>query len=141
MTARDEEASAPWARLYASLLTNGKTHTSAAIEVLTAYAVGITRWLRDLTAADQERQERAAREIATSISSGRLAERRSAAVERARREGRYDILAALVDLHRIMLTYVTNKKGGDQLMSALEQSPISLDRSPRRRTCWRTPSA
>ena len=34
--------------------------------------------------------------------------------------GRFDRLAALVDLHRIELTYVTNKKGGDQILSALE---------------------
>jgi hypothetical protein len=27
-------------------------------------------------------------------------------------------LATLVDLHRIALTYVTNKKGGDQIMAA-----------------------
>ena len=33
--------------------------------------------------------------------------------------GRFDRLAALVDLHRIELTYVTNKKGGDQIISAI----------------------
>jgi len=41
-------------------------------------------------------------------------------VRTAAREGRFDRLAALVDLHRIELTYVTNKKGGDQILSALE---------------------
>jgi hypothetical protein len=121
ITARDKEASAPWARLYASLLTNGKTHTSASIEILTAYAVGITRWTRDLCSGDPVRQDRAAREIEDNLSAGALRARHVAAVAAARAAGRCDVLASLVDLHRIMLTYVTNKKGGDQLMSALER--------------------
>jgi hypothetical protein len=120
-TAREQEASAPWARLYASLLTNGKTHTSATIEILTAYAVGITRWMRDLCSGDPTRQDRAAREIEENLSYGPLRARHVAAVTAVRSEGRFDILGNLVDLHRIMLTYVTNKKGGDQLMSALER--------------------
>lgn len=120
-TARDQEAAAPWARLYASLLTNGKTHTSATIEVLAAYAVGITRWTRDLCSGDPGRQNRAAGEIEASLSNGPLTSRHAAAVAAMRASGRFEVLANLVDLHRIMLTYVTNKKGGDQLMSALER--------------------
>jgi hypothetical protein len=41
-------------------------------------------------------------------------------VRAAATDRRFDRLAALVDLHRIQLTYVTNKKGGDQILSALE---------------------
>jgi len=33
--------------------------------------------------------------------------------------GRFDIIASAIDLHRVALTYVTNKKGGDQILSAL----------------------
>lgn len=119
--ARDQEAMAPWARVYASLLTNGKTHTSATIEVLSAYAVGVTRWSRDLCAADPVRQLRAAAEMVANLSGGELSHGHEAAVRGAAAAGRFDILAGLVDLHRIMLTYVTNKKGGDQLMSALDR--------------------
>jgi hypothetical protein len=41
------------------------------------------------------------------------------AIERVATVGRFDLLAAAVDLHRVALTYVTNKKGGDQILSAL----------------------
>ncbi len=120
-TARDQESLAPWARVYASLLTNGKTHTSATIEVLTAHAVGVTRWMRDLTSDDPARRVAASLEIEESLSGGPLQGRHVAAVTAAGANRRFDVLATLVDLHRIMLTYVTNKKGGDQLMSALER--------------------
>lgn len=119
-TAREQEAMAPWARVYASLLTNGRSHTTATIEILANYAVGITRWSRDLT-SDPLRQRRAADEIVENLSRGELSTRHAAAVLRASQNRRFDVLAQLVDLHRIMLTYVTNKKGGDQLMSALDR--------------------
>src|SRR5713101_10113796 len=45
---------------------------------------------------------------------------RPTAIHAAAAEGHFDKLANLVDLHRIQLTYVTNKKGGDQILSALE---------------------
>ena len=119
--AREQEALAPWARVYASLLTNGKSHTSATIEILSAYAVGITRWSRDLCASNPERRKRATEEIIDSLSEGPLRQRHEAVLRRAVQANLFKALASLVDLHRIMLTYVTNKKGGDQLMSALDR--------------------
>jgi hypothetical protein len=114
------EAAAPWGRLYASLMTNGRLHTVTTLSVLAAHAATITRWQRDLSAADPARQARAAAEIEESVSDARWADRRRAAVRTEAAAGRFDRLAALVDLHRIQLTYVTNKKGGDQILSALE---------------------
>jgi hypothetical protein len=119
--ARDQEASAPWGRVYASLLTNGKPHTSATLEILSAHAVGITRWARDLVAQDPSRRRRACDEMIGSLSGGELSARHAAAIARAREASSFELLVRLVDLHRIMLTYVTNKKGGDQLMSALDR--------------------
>jgi hypothetical protein len=116
---RKREMAAPWARVYASLMTNGRLHTVTTLSVLAAHAATVTRWLRDLGASDPARQERAAREIHDSISDALWADRRRAAVSRQITAHRYGALAALVDLHRIALTYVTNKKGGDQILSAI----------------------
>lgn len=117
---RGREAAAPWGRLYASLMTNGRLHTVTTLSVLAAHAATITRWQRDLASLDAGRQTRAATEIESSISNAPWSGRRRAAVRAAAAAGRFDRLAALVDLHRIQLTYVTNKKGGDQILSALE---------------------
>jgi hypothetical protein len=119
-TPRGREAAAPWGRVYASLMTNGRLHTVTTLSVLAAHAATITRWERDLGSSDAARQGRAAVEIEECVSDARWFDERRAAVRTAATEGRFDRLAALVDLHRIELTYVTNKKGGDQILSALE---------------------
>jgi Helicase conserved C-terminal domain len=116
---REREIAAPWGRVYASLMTNGRLHTVTTLSVLAAHAATITRWLRDLGSGDSVRQDRAAREIRDNISDAAWSDRRRAAVARQIEEAGYDLLAALVDLHRIELTYVTNKKGGDQILSAI----------------------
>jgi hypothetical protein len=116
---RDRELAAPWGRLHASIMTNGRLHTVTTISVLAAHAATITRWERDLASTDQTRRERAAREIEESVSDAPFAAGRRTAVASARTQARHDRLAALVDLHRIELTYVTNKKGGDQILAAL----------------------
>lgn len=116
--ARDREMAAPWGRLHASIMTNGRLHTVTTISVLAAHAATITRWQRDLASADPEARARAVAEIADSVSDAPYAAARKQAVVRAAASGT-DALAALVDLHRIELTYVTNKKGGDQILAAL----------------------
>lgn len=116
---RDLELAAPWGRLHASIMTNGRLHTVTTISVLAAHAATITRWQRDLSSADSDLRERAVREIEECVSDAPYAAGRRAVVAAARVAGRYDRLASLVDLHRIELTYVTNKKGGDQILAAL----------------------
>lgn len=119
-TPMEREKGAPWARVYESMLTNGRAHTAATISILSAYACGITRLLRDLASGDGARQEAALNELIGNVSDAQWGQRRVAALERQRGRPRgYDLLATLVDLHRIQLTYVTNKKGGDQILSAL----------------------
>ncbi|WMT87492.1 helicase-related protein [Pelagibacterium sp. 26DY04] len=115
---RDREQAAPWARLYASIMTNGRLHTVTTISVLAAHAATITRWQRDLASSDPVRQQRAVDEIRDCISDAPYSAARRSAVQSAG-SGNIDRLAALIDLHRIELTYVTNKKGGDQILSAL----------------------
>jgi len=119
-TPRGRESAAPWGRVYASLMTNGRRHTVTTLAVLATHAATITRWQRDLAADDPARSARAATELAACVSDAPWAERRRGAIRLAAGSGRYAVLAELVDLHRIMLTYVTNKKGGDQILSALE---------------------
>lgn len=119
-TARGRESAAPWGRVYASLMTNGRLHTVTTLSVLAAHAATITRWQRDLASPDPAREARAGREIAENVRLSRWGDQRQNAVRTAIAGGRFDRLASLVDLHRIELTYVTNKKGGDQILSALE---------------------
>lgn len=121
--ARDKERAAPWARLYASIMTNGRLHTVTTISVLAAHAATITRWERDLASTDPARRQRAVAEIEDCVSDAPYAAGRRAAVRAA---GQADIgrLASLIDLHRIELTYVTNKKGGDQILSALNAEAL-----------------
>jgi hypothetical protein len=117
-TPRGDEAAAPWARVYASVMTNGRKHTVTTLAVLAAHAAASTRWLVDLR--DPATRVAAATEIAAYQADESWRARREAAVRRAAGAGHWTALLSLVDLHRIMLTYVTNKKGGDQILSALE---------------------
>jgi hypothetical protein len=53
------ERAAPWGRVYASLMTNGRLHTVTTLSVLAAHAATITRWQRDLSSLDAARRQRA----------------------------------------------------------------------------------
>src|SRR6202040_1521835 len=107
-TPRGREAAAPWGRVYASLMTNGRRHTVTTLAVLATHAATITRWQRDLAAVDPARRARVAIEIEGSVSDAPWAERRRSPIRSLAATGRHAVLADLVDLPRIMLTYVTN---------------------------------
>jgi len=114
------EATAPWMRLYVSLMTNDATHTVTTVGVLSSFHTVISHLWRDLL--DPARTQTVIGELAASVSPGNLGAWRRAAIERATTEGREDEIMALVDLHRIALAYVTNKKGGDQIIDALHSA-------------------
>jgi Helicase conserved C-terminal domain len=116
---KDIETYAPWARVYVSLLTNGRPHTTASVMILGAFTAIITVLLRDLCSTDPARQASAVRFLASHLSPGPLAARHAAVLGNLEAGQRFDVIAAAVDLHRVALTYVTNKKGGDQILSAL----------------------
>ena len=110
----DIEFSARTARFYVSILTNGRPHTSATVEILGQFHLLITRWLNYLNSGDHHKVMTVRSFIeegvkGTPLSSIYLPKLQDASDEE---------LATLVDLHRIALTYVTNKKGGDQIMAA-----------------------
>ncbi|WP_298724380.1 DEAD/DEAH box helicase [uncultured Ferrovibrio sp.] len=119
---RQEEINAPWARVYISLLTNGRPHTATTVAVLSAFAVNVTYYLRALTGASITNRANAVADILKRLSNNPLQNRHRRVVEKY--QNSHEILANLVDLHRIALTYVTNKKGGDQVMSALHSQTI-----------------
>jgi hypothetical protein len=112
------EATAPWMRLYVSLMTNGATHTMTAVTVLSAFHLVITDLWRRIN--DPSRRAAGLAHLRNAIGGGRDGDWRRAAFDAAIGSGEENVILALVDLHRIGLTYVTNKKGGDQIMDALE---------------------
>lgn len=114
------EATAPWMRLYVSLMTNDATHTVTTVGVLSSFHTVISHLWKDLL--DSGKTQAAIAELSASVSPGKLGAWRRAAIERASAEGRADEIMALVDLHRIALAYVTNKKGGDQIIDALHSA-------------------
>lgn len=112
------EATAPWMRLFSSVMTNDATHTVTSVAVLAAFHTVVSRLWSELS--DPDLRDGALARLKAFQGSDRGAPWRVAALENARLADRWDWIAALVDLHRIALTYVTNKKGGDQVMDALE---------------------
>lgn len=101
------------ARLYATMLTNGRPHTSAAVEVLGHFHLLVSRWISMLSEG-VESSNAVKSEMLESLSESSLGDVYTPYIEKASPSQ----LATLIDLHRIALTYVTNKKGGDQIMAA-----------------------
>jgi hypothetical protein len=111
------EATAPWMRLYVSLMTNDATHTVTTVGVLAAFHSLITSLWDGLL--DDSRRAQTIVVIRAAVSPGRAGDWHRAAIDRAVGEGREADIMALLDLQRIALAYVTNKKGGDQVIDAL----------------------
>lgn len=112
------EGTAPWMRLFVSIMTNGATHTVTAVAVLSAFHTVMTRYWRALL--DDARRPTALTAMKAAQGDDDSAAWRRAAIDRAVAEGRENEIVALLDLHRIALAYVTNKKGGDQVIDALD---------------------
>lgn len=108
------EVASRQARVYTAFMTNGKPHTSTSVAVLSGFHFNVTRLFDGLT-SDVEEQFLAARQMLVEhVSSGPLEMLHKQALS----EASASELVTLIDLHRIALTYVTNKKGGDQIMAA-----------------------
>lgn len=108
----DVELRSHWARVYASVLTNGHRHTVAMASVLGHYHVMLTGLYERLRSEDPTKEEAARAELIRWVSPGPL----QAQFARLLAGADAATLLTLVDLHRIALTYVTNKKGGDQVI-------------------------
>ncbi|MDR4513631.1 DEAD/DEAH box helicase [Nitrosomonas sp.] len=110
----DIEISSRQARIYCAFMTNGKPHTATSVAILSGFHLTITRIFGALISGDIKRTAEATKMLAEHISAGQLHELHRNALLGASTSD----LATVVDLHRIALTYVTNKKGGDQIMAA-----------------------
>jgi hypothetical protein len=110
----DIELSSKQARLYCAFMTNGKPHTATSVSVLSSFHLTVTKLFERLVSGDLDRQSEAQTLLKESLSAGPLSTIHRDALLNAS----YAELATAVDLHRVALTYVTNKKGGDQIMAA-----------------------
>ncbi len=108
----DVELRSHWTRVYASILTNGHRHTVAMASVLGHYHLMLTGLYEGLRSEDTVKEESARAELSRWVSPGPL----HAQFVRLLEGADVATLLTLVDLHRIALTYVTNKKGGDQVI-------------------------
>ncbi|EKZ98152.1 helicase domain-containing protein [Cupriavidus sp. HMR-1] len=108
----DIELRSHWARVYASILTNGHRHTVAMASVLGHYHLMLTGLYERLRSEDLVKEKAARAELIQWVSAGPL----QAQFVRLLTSADTATLLTLVDLHRIALTYVTNKKGGDQVI-------------------------
>ena len=110
---RVAELQAPWMRVYVSIMTNGRLHTVTTVNVLAAFHVMISK-LWQLT---QDNPSAAVALLKAALSNGPVKIHHAAALDALTVEA--ESLLSLLDLFRISLTYVTNKKGGDQVIDAL----------------------
>ena len=115
---RRPEMSAPRMRIYVSMMTNGRSHTMTTSVVVSAYQLAFTR-LWQLVEAGRC-GDAAAWIIEALTPDDTLTPLRADALRDLLTQPEGDaIFATLLDLLRISLTYVTNKKGGDQIIETL----------------------
>lgn len=110
----DVEIGSQQARVYTAFMTNGKPHTSTSVAVLSGFHLTVTRLFDSLTSGVLSQFQSAQQMLVAHVSSGPLQHLHKQILAAADASQ----LATLIDLHRIALTYVTNKKGGDQIMAA-----------------------
>ncbi len=106
------EVASQQARVYTAFMTNGKPHTSTSVAVLSGFHLAVTRLFDNLSEPSQFPS--AQQMLVDHVSSGPLQQLHRQLLASADASQ----LVTLIDLHRIALTYVTNKKGGDQIMAA-----------------------
>ncbi len=114
-TEDDPETRTPAQRIYASMPTNGKPHTSATVAILSAFHLAISDFFDQMLSDDPSRREFGRKRLLRHLPRDRFFQWRSASLGRATD----DQLAEAVDLHRIAICYVTNKKGGDNVKATL----------------------
>ena len=119
---RAPEIEAPWMRIYASIMTNGRNHTVTTVSVLAAYHLAITELWQDFL--DDAHRNVALKRVLDALTPGTLLTPFHEAAIRACADSDPAIMPTLLDLMRISLTYVTNKKGGDQVIDAFREEVI-----------------
>jgi len=114
------ELAAPRMRVYVSMMTNGRSHTMTTSAVVSAYHLTITRLWRAVVEEGRAADAVAAMIAALPVDDPLTPLRAQALQDLVPAAGQSaNVLATLLDLQRISLTYVTNKKGGDQIIETL----------------------
>lgn len=113
------------ARIYCGFMTNGRPHTTTTVAILANFHLTITDLFEKLSSDNVLIQESARNQLSQHISPTLI---REVLVEKLE-SATVAELATLVDLHRIALTYVTNKKGGDQIMAAESEEVRKLHKA------------
>jgi hypothetical protein len=113
-------------RVYTSIMTNGRNHTVTTVVVLSAYHLAITELWEDLQ--DDQRRPQAISDLLNALTqNGPLSGFHRTALNTVA-VASPETLLSLVDLMRISLTYVTNKKGGDQVIEAFGEEVAKFHR-------------
>lgn len=108
----------PTRRRYVSLMTNGRTHTAATVAVLSAFHLTITQLLKSFIEGDDQVRWSVRRALADALPSDIFWQgHRDCLLDKSIEHAH---IAYVVDLNRIALLYVTNKKGGDNVKAALQ---------------------
>ncbi len=108
------ELRAKTGRFYRAIMTNGRPHTATSVTVLATFHSIVTSLLGQLL-PDDPTEHAAARDLLLRHLSPAVTE---TFLRDALQASTASELATLIDLHRVALTYVTNKKGGDQIQAA-----------------------
>ena len=111
------EVRTPTRRIYVSMPTNGRPHTSATVAVLSALHVTLTEAYGGMTSSSEHDRTRVRSVLSGVLPPDELRDIHLAAIA----EASDDQLAEAIDLARIVLCYVTNKKGGDSVQAALSE--------------------
>ena len=123
---RAPEIEAPWMRVYTSLMTNGRNHTVTTVSVLAAYHLAVSELWQDLL--DDNRRSAAVDRILSALTPDTPLTQFHERAIKACAGADPAILPTLMDLMRISLTYVTNKKGGDQVIDAFREEVAKVHR-------------
>jgi hypothetical protein len=116
--ASNPEHRAPTRRRYVSLMTNGLTHTAATVAVLSAFHLTISARMKGLIEGDDAQRWVVRQAMANALPDDVFqAGHRRALLDPA---VGHEQIACAIDLDRIALLYVTNKKGGDNVKAALQ---------------------
>ncbi|AHY52455.1 DEAD/DEAH box helicase family protein [Bradyrhizobium japonicum] len=117
-TSDNAEHRTPTRRRYVSLMTNGRTHTAATVAVLSAFHLTITQVFKAMVDGDDASRWAVRRELADVLPSDIFCQgHRSVLLDP---DVPHAQIAYAIDLDRIALLYVTNKKGGDNVKAALQ---------------------
>lgn len=114
------EQTSPWMRLFISIMTNGGSHTTTTVSILSSFHLSITELWSMLNSPDEAVKLSAIDLLIKWTSDWNHKEWRVNALQNIKDNKSFAILMGIIDLHRVSLTYVTNKKGGDQVIDALD---------------------